>query len=174
MQRSRILSLAILVLLLTTVVGIRLVQLQALEWRQHALRASSMHRSVRYIPGPRGEILDNQGILLAGDVPVIRATFLLSELEPVRWVARRGAPSGCESMTAASAARNPVPPRRLRSTRRAPPAGRRELPHARRRHRPRLRLCRCRRRCCKRHRWHCARRISRGQQRFSEMIPQCK
>ncbi len=89
MQRSRILSLAIVVLLLTTIVGIRLIQLQAMEWRQHALRASSMHRSVRYIPGPRGEIQDAYGVSLASDIPVIRATFLLSELEPVRWVARR-------------------------------------------------------------------------------------
>lgn len=89
MQRSRILPLAILILLLTVVVGLRLVQLQAMEWREHALRASSIHRSVRYIPAPRGEITDTRGVLLAGDVPVIRATFLLSELEPVRWVARR-------------------------------------------------------------------------------------
>ncbi|MEE2889906.1 MAG: penicillin-binding transpeptidase domain-containing protein [Planctomycetota bacterium] len=89
MQRSRILSLALLIFLMVLVLGWRLVQLQALDWRQHALRAASIHRSVRYIPGPRGEIRDVRGLLLASDVPEIRATFLLSELEPVRWVARR-------------------------------------------------------------------------------------
>ena len=89
MQRRRILSLALLIVVLAMIVGWRLVQLQAVEWRQHALRAASIHRSVRYIPAPRGEIRDARGWLLAGDVPVIRATFVLSELEPVRWVARR-------------------------------------------------------------------------------------
>ncbi|MGE4619826.1 MAG: penicillin-binding transpeptidase domain-containing protein [Planctomycetota bacterium] len=89
MQRSRILPIALLFLMISVAVGWRLVQLQAVEWRRHALQASSIHRSVRYIPGPRGEILDSRGLLLAGDAPVIRATFLLSELEPVRWVARR-------------------------------------------------------------------------------------
>ena len=89
MQRRRILSLALLIVVLAMIVGWRLVQLQAVEWRQHALRAASIHRSVRYIPAPRGEIRDAREWLLAGDVPVIRATFVLSELEPVRWVARR-------------------------------------------------------------------------------------
>ena len=48
-----------------------------------------MHRSVLYSPGPRGEISDRYGVILARSIPEIRVTFLLSELEPVRWVARR-------------------------------------------------------------------------------------
>lgn len=48
-----------------------------------------MHRSVLYLPGPRGEITDRYGVTLARSIPEIRVTFLLSELEPVRWVARR-------------------------------------------------------------------------------------
>ena len=48
-----------------------------------------MHRSVLYSPGPRGEISDRHGVTLARSIPEIRVTFLLSELEPVRWVARR-------------------------------------------------------------------------------------
>lgn len=48
-----------------------------------------MHRSVLYSPGPRGEISDRYGVTLARSIPEIRVTFLLSELEPVRWVARR-------------------------------------------------------------------------------------
>lgn len=48
-----------------------------------------MHRSVLYSPGPRGEIQDRYGNVLSRSIPEIRATFLLSELEPVRWVARR-------------------------------------------------------------------------------------
>ncbi len=89
MQRVRILFIATLLILLAAGIGSRLVVLQGLEWREHALRASSMHRSIRYFPAPRGRILDSRGIVLACDVPVVRASFLLSELEPVRWVARR-------------------------------------------------------------------------------------
>ena len=48
-----------------------------------------MHRSVLYSPGPRGEISDRHGVTLSRSIPEIRVTFLLSELEPVRWVARR-------------------------------------------------------------------------------------
>ena len=48
-----------------------------------------MHRSVLYSPGPRGEISDRYGVTLVRSIPEIRVTFLLSELEPVRWVARR-------------------------------------------------------------------------------------
>ncbi|MDE0959410.1 MAG: penicillin-binding transpeptidase domain-containing protein [Planctomycetota bacterium] len=89
MQRIRILSIAILLILLATGLGTRLVVLQGVEWREHALRASSMHRSIRYYPAPRGRILDSRGVVLASDTPMVRASFLLSELEPVRWVARR-------------------------------------------------------------------------------------
>ncbi len=89
MQRPRILTLALLLILVTVGIGWRLVQLQGVEWRDHALRASSIHRSIRYSAAPRGRIVDTLGVSLARDTPVIRATFLLSELEPVRWVARR-------------------------------------------------------------------------------------
>lgn len=89
MQRSRILTLALVLILMTVGIGWRLVQLQGVEWREHALRASSVHRSIRYAAAPRGRIVDTLGVELARDTPVIRATFLLSELEPVRWVARR-------------------------------------------------------------------------------------
>ena len=92
MQRPRILTVALLLILMTVGIGWRLVQLQGVEWRDHALRASSIHRSIRYSAAPRGQIVDAFGVSLARDTPVIRATFLLSELEPVRWVARRLAP----------------------------------------------------------------------------------
>ena len=92
MQRPRILTVALLLILMSVGIGWRLVQLQGVEWRDHALRASSIHRSIRYSAAPRGQIVDAFGVSLARDTPVIRATFLLSELEPVRWVARRLAP----------------------------------------------------------------------------------
>lgn len=71
------------------VIGTRLYRLQYVEWRQYSVKAATMHRSVLYSPGPRGEISDRYGVTLARSIPEIRVTFLLSELEPVRWVARR-------------------------------------------------------------------------------------
>ena len=89
MQRSRILFLALVFLVFAAIVGARLYQLQYVEWREYSVKASTMHRSVLYSPGPRGEITDRYGVTLARSIPEIRVTFLLSELEPVRWVARR-------------------------------------------------------------------------------------
>ncbi len=89
MQRNRIIPIALLFLLMSVGIAARLVQLQGMDWRDHALRASNIHRSIRYTPAPRGQIVDSRGVILARDEPAVRATFLLSELEPVRWVARR-------------------------------------------------------------------------------------
>jgi len=89
LQRARILVLALIFLALSVVVVSRLYQLQVVDWREYSLKAASIHRSVLYTPGPRGEIQDRYGEVLSRSVPEIRATFLLSELEPVRWVARR-------------------------------------------------------------------------------------
>ncbi|MBA4683435.1 MAG: hypothetical protein H2076_00370 [Planctomycetes bacterium] len=89
MQRSRIVFLALVFLTFASVIGLRLYRLQYVEWRQYSVKAATMHRSVLYSPGPRGEISDRYGVTLARSIPEIRVTFLLSELEPVRWVARR-------------------------------------------------------------------------------------
>lgn len=89
LQRSRVFFLAVVFLAFATVIGIRLYRLQYVEWRQYSVKAASVHRSVLYSPGPRGEISDRYGVPLARSIPEIRVTFLLSELEPVRWVARR-------------------------------------------------------------------------------------
>ncbi|NCF98981.1 MAG: hypothetical protein GWP39_05655 [Planctomycetia bacterium] len=89
MQRSRIIVLVVIFLLVSIVIGMRLYKLQIVEWREHAQRAANTHRSIMYSPGPRGKILDRNGTVLAQSVPIIRATFLLSELEQCRWVARR-------------------------------------------------------------------------------------
>ncbi|OUU23286.1 MAG: hypothetical protein CBC13_05845 [Planctomycetia bacterium TMED53] len=89
LQRGRILFLALVFFGLSSVVVARLYRLQVVDWRTFSLKAASTHRSVLYTPGPRGEIQDRNGTVLAESVPEIQATFLLSELEPVRWVARR-------------------------------------------------------------------------------------
>ena len=89
MHRRRILPLALVFSLLLLTIAGRLFWLQGLNWREFHLMAESIQRMVHYPPSPRGKILDRNGTALATDVPAVSVNFLLSEIEPVRWVARR-------------------------------------------------------------------------------------
>ncbi|MFQ5655904.1 MAG: hypothetical protein ACE5GW_14395, partial [Planctomycetota bacterium] len=89
MQRRRITPIALGILLLFGAVAVRLVWMQGFHWREHHLEAESIRRATRFQMAPRGRILDRRDVVLAHDVPVHELVFLLKEIEPVRWVARR-------------------------------------------------------------------------------------
>lgn len=88
-HRRRILPLALLFSLILLAIGARLFWLQGMRWREYHLLAESIQRTVHYPPATRGEIQDRNGVPLATDVPAVAVNFLLSEIEPVRWIARR-------------------------------------------------------------------------------------
>lgn len=89
MQRRRILLLVLCLILGFLGLSARLVWLQGFEWREQHLRAESFHRRVWSTPAPRGRLLDRTGTPIASDEPSLEIVFVLSELEPVRWICRR-------------------------------------------------------------------------------------
>ncbi|MFN0057298.1 MAG: penicillin-binding transpeptidase domain-containing protein [Planctomycetota bacterium] len=89
MQRSRVVVLAMVTLVLCLVLGTRLVWLQAIDTLRYQQLADQNRLFTQFDTAPRGRILDRNGTVLAQDDFRHDVVYSLRELEEVRWLAKR-------------------------------------------------------------------------------------